>query len=448
MPNERLRSAMRENGVTIKDLARTVGVDEKTVTRWLEGRTPYPRHREAVATHLGHEQATLWPTVFVKKSIRVSLASADPLSSSEETAETQFYPMTEHIDDALSVGGARATLRRSDKTNGGDATNHMSLDVFGDEKSLTPFGGAVFGAGRIDADYVQVIRASSQHFVALDSMHGGNDIFPFAVRIFRTAHGKLGRVPLSVAIQRELEATTGEAGEVAAWLAYDADQQSLSRQIYEALLLSRLAGDRQMELFELTHLAMQSIYLNRPREAMRIADDAIDNGRLAPRVAALFDIRRGRAFSQCGERERAFDTLDRARSALTGSIANNDPKWTWWVDDAELIWHRAMAHAELGEWRLAVPLFKEAADLRAGYRRASYNDAVHFLDALVRVHAWQDAEQVIISDVMPRVGEVGSMRSTNLLLRIIERIEKSRNAATSTLVDSAVSLRRFIELAA
>jgi hypothetical protein len=253
-------------------------------------------------------------------------------------------------------------------------------------------------------------------------------------------------VSIPARIQRDLEAATGEAGEVAAWLAYDADRQSVSRQIInEALLLSHLAGDRQMELFELSHLAMQSIYLNRPREAMRIAGDITDNENLAPRVAAVFDIRRARALAQSGDGKRAFDTLDKARSVLSNGITSRDPQWTWWADEAELIWHSAMAHADLGEWGRAVPLFKQSTDLRAHYRRAGYNDAVHFLDSLVHVRAWRDAEQVIINDVMTKVGEVGSMRTTNLLLRITERIENSRNVATSTLVDSAADLRRSIK---
>ncbi|MEU8244743.1 hypothetical protein [Nonomuraea sp. NPDC048916] len=320
-----------------------------------------------------------------------------------------------------------------------------ACDPPGDEEGLILSAEKANSASRVDADYVQAIRESNQHFVAIDGLCGGNDILPLAVRIFRAAHGKIGDASLRPAIQRDLEAATGEAGEVAAWLAYDADRQSLSRQIiHEALFLSRLAGDREMELFELTHLAMQSLYLRRPREAMRIADNALDDRTIPPRVVALFDIRRGRALAQYGERERALRTLDKARSALTGSITARDPKWTWWVNEAEVIWHKATAHAELGEWHNAVPLFKEATDLKSSSRRSRYNDHVHFLDSLVHVHAWEDAERTIINDVIPQVGEVGSARTTNLLRRIIDRIEKSRAVATSTLVDSAADLRQLL----
>ena len=50
MPNERLRALLLERGVTPAKLAEAVLVDAKTIERWIvKGRTPYRRHRYAVA---------------------------------------------------------------------------------------------------------------------------------------------------------------------------------------------------------------------------------------------------------------------------------------------------------------------------------------------------------------------------------------------------------------
>ena len=50
MANERLRALLLERGETPDKLAETVGVDPKTVERWItRGRTPYRAHRYAVA---------------------------------------------------------------------------------------------------------------------------------------------------------------------------------------------------------------------------------------------------------------------------------------------------------------------------------------------------------------------------------------------------------------
>ncbi|TDD20760.1 XRE family transcriptional regulator [Nonomuraea diastatica] len=43
------------------DVAAALAVDPKTVTRWLQGRVPYPRHRWAVADLLHVNEADLWP---------------------------------------------------------------------------------------------------------------------------------------------------------------------------------------------------------------------------------------------------------------------------------------------------------------------------------------------------------------------------------------------------
>src|SRR5690348_2986473 len=61
MANERLRSAMLERGVTQAALAEAAGVDPKSVERWVAGRTPYRRHRYAVAALLEVDEVYLWP---------------------------------------------------------------------------------------------------------------------------------------------------------------------------------------------------------------------------------------------------------------------------------------------------------------------------------------------------------------------------------------------------
>ena len=62
MANERLRGALLERGVTPDELAVAIEVDVKTIERWItKGRTPYRRHRYAVASFLRMEETYLWP---------------------------------------------------------------------------------------------------------------------------------------------------------------------------------------------------------------------------------------------------------------------------------------------------------------------------------------------------------------------------------------------------
>ncbi|MCE7080704.1 helix-turn-helix domain-containing protein [Streptomyces sp. ST2-7A] len=62
MPNEKLRSAILARGLSVRDLADRLGVDPKTVERWItKGITPYRRHQYATASALGVDAALLWP---------------------------------------------------------------------------------------------------------------------------------------------------------------------------------------------------------------------------------------------------------------------------------------------------------------------------------------------------------------------------------------------------
>ena len=82
MPNERLRAALLERGVNTSQLAEAVGVDHKTVERWVNGRLPYRRHRFAIASHLGFDETYLWPNAL----------SRDQVASASEAEIIAVYP--------------------------------------------------------------------------------------------------------------------------------------------------------------------------------------------------------------------------------------------------------------------------------------------------------------------------------------------------------------------
>jgi transcriptional regulator with XRE-family HTH domain len=59
--NENLHRALLRARLSDEDVAARLEVDPKTVRRWLEGRTPYLRHRWALAGLLDLDEANLWP---------------------------------------------------------------------------------------------------------------------------------------------------------------------------------------------------------------------------------------------------------------------------------------------------------------------------------------------------------------------------------------------------
>jgi transcriptional regulator with XRE-family HTH domain len=76
MQNERLRAALLEHGLTPAALGEEVGVDPKTVERWVTlGRLPYRRTRYMVASRLGVDEAYLWPEALSKEQVAAASQS-------------------------------------------------------------------------------------------------------------------------------------------------------------------------------------------------------------------------------------------------------------------------------------------------------------------------------------------------------------------------------------
>ncbi|MER7573045.1 helix-turn-helix transcriptional regulator [Streptomyces sp. NPDC126514] len=61
MSNERLRSALLAQNMTIQGLAEAIDVNPKTIERWItQGKVPYRRHQYATAAVLKVDVTTLW----------------------------------------------------------------------------------------------------------------------------------------------------------------------------------------------------------------------------------------------------------------------------------------------------------------------------------------------------------------------------------------------------
>jgi len=79
MANERLRAAMLTRGLTPSAVAAEIGVDRKTVERWIaHDRPPYRQHRHAVAALVREDEAYLWPTA-VSADERKAVAQSEVL---------------------------------------------------------------------------------------------------------------------------------------------------------------------------------------------------------------------------------------------------------------------------------------------------------------------------------------------------------------------------------
>jgi hypothetical protein len=111
MPNERLRSAIAAHELTTTRCAELLGVDPKTVERWVtRDRVPHRVHRTATARLLGVEETYLWPSVVHDQRTlsagRAELVEFYPSRSSvpPELWRSLIDQATGHIDVLVFAG--------------------------------------------------------------------------------------------------------------------------------------------------------------------------------------------------------------------------------------------------------------------------------------------------------------------------------------------------------
>ena len=261
-------------------------------------------------------------------------------------------------------------------------------------------------------DAAAAVRATSAHIVALDARFGSRDLVDTAVRAAALAH----RTAMArFDADREVLATAAEAQQVAGWVTFDAERPDLSRRMsLEALLSARTAGDRSMEHFVLGQLAMTDTHLHQPLEAAQICDSALSDG-VKGSVRTMFTLRAARAAAQMGEHTRAHDLINRTRSGYLDGPRLGDPAWAWWLSEAEISWHHAMIYADTGQWSKAAEHFAAACQGPDRYAWAASIYQASLLWALAHAQAWEEAEAVLVRDVLPRQGAVASVRTQRML---------------------------------
>jgi hypothetical protein len=275
-----------------------------------------------------------------------------------------------------------------------------------------------------DHDYVDAVHAAIRHLVGLEVQHGGDGVAPLALRLFHSVRGRLAAGGHPPHLERDLTAAAGELAEVAAWLLHDADRQEAARRLNtEALRLSRLAGDRSIELLTMANMAFVSLFLGRPGEALTLARAALADDRLTNRQRVIFRLREARSLAQLGARSDALRAAAEAAAAFEDGATRDDPAWSWWIDSSEVTGHVAWTCVEAGEPGMAAPILQRSVEASPpGHANNHVFRLARFLGATVDAGAWSDAEEVA-GRVLPAVAQVRSGRAVRLLRRSLGRIE-------------------------
>lgn len=269
---------------------------------------------------------------------------------------------------------------------------------------------------RLHADDVERTYGTIRHLIDLDRQHGADDLSAVAMSAFRAAQGKVARGLVDPEVAVDARRAVAELAEVCGWLAYDADQQELSRMMFnEARLTAELAGDWHLETFCRDLLAMQALHIGRPEEALLMAQRAVAHPRIHGRMGAIFHLRRGRALAELGAEQGALDALARSRAELAGGMTSADSPWTWWIHEAEVCLHESLANSALGLHAQAAELSQRSMELLPPGQVRDWSVYLAYrVGVLVRAHAWDDAV-VALGELRRRWPQTHSTRTANLV---------------------------------
>jgi transcriptional regulator with XRE-family HTH domain len=197
MANERLRVALLEQGLTPAKLAEQIGVDTKTIERWIgQDRKPYRKNRYKVAALLKSDEAYLWPGALSGEQVaeagksEVVLVYSHRWAVPREAWERLFSQAEQQIDVLVYSGlflaedsGLRKLLQRKARDGvhirlalgdpDSEGVRQRGIDEgIGDEFPAKIRNGEAYFKGLMDVGGVEVRRHST---VLYNSFYRGDD---------------------------------------------------------------------------------------------------------------------------------------------------------------------------------------------------------------------------------------------------------------------------------
>ncbi|MBV9013094.1 MAG: helix-turn-helix domain-containing protein [Pseudonocardiales bacterium] len=290
---------------------------------------------------------------------------------------------------------------------------------------------------RVDAAHVRYLRAVLARLRSQDRTVGGGALLPQALRHFAHARRMLDESDYSATIGRELLVVTTDLGIDSAWLAYDANNQMLARQLYgEAALLADSAGDNAQRAYLYANMVQQSNWIARytggkylAREALRFADRAADAARYepSPTLHSLISLRRSLAHARLGDEVAFRSAITAAKRELDRGPHEADSWRTQFVSHSEVTGHEALGRAQLGKPTQAVQLYQSVLDDTARSPRDLANYRADLAGALVQAG---DIEQAIAQGLMV-LPDLGTTLTSGRVLQRLRPVRAAADTATA-----------------
>jgi transcriptional regulator with XRE-family HTH domain len=296
---------------------------------------------------------------------------------------------------------------------------------------------------RVDSAHIRYFHASVEKLYTKDQSVGGGALIHDGLRLYHRARIMLDEADYSEEIGRQLMSTVGELAVCAGWLAYDANDQDLSRELYsEARLLADQSGDHGLAIRAMEKMSLQSVALSQrsglsggAREAVRLSMRAAELARhdSSPQLHALLAAREAIAHAAVGDSQGFHGSISRAWREVDRGFTDDAPAWLRFVTSSEITVHEAKGHLYLGDHLSASRLYRTSLDATLGNRNcANYRAQLAAALAASGDVSAAVAEAMIVLPALD-TGHIISLR-TLAELEPVRRVQHKIQGATSSVL--------------
>ncbi len=429
--------ARKAAGYTQETLASAMRVDPTTVGNWERGDSePQPHRRTKLANLLGVTQSEL-------EDLLLEAAKSDPKSVAALSSTPEISPMrlvhespiashtpryVESLDQALvqlsTVAGideAGALGPWASAFAGGLPAQAIRAWHIGPTQSDLQHDGAPVRLRDVDE-----IIATTKSLDQLDRQFSGDYCRNLAVKYLADRVLPLVRRPASDSVRSELFQAAAVLCEVIGYMAYDAQLHGLAQHYFgQALRLTQEAGHPAYGAFVLATMSHQALYLDRPDQALTLAQAARRSPvlRSAAAVTTEAAMLEATANAALGDTDASKDALRRAEASYERhDSAGEAPYWMAHWDDAVFASFASTAWLDLGELQVAEPYLQTLSRGTGGQVRRQVFAAGQRARAALLEH---DMEQCAHYGTMAAeaAAATGSKRSHRIVRDLLVRLE-------------------------
>jgi transcriptional regulator with XRE-family HTH domain len=295
--------------------------------------------------------------------------------------------------------------------------------------------------------HVRYLQASLDSLYVRDRTVGGGALLGEALRHWQRARRMLDESVYTDSLGHDLVVLTGRLADFSGWLAFDAGNVSLARQMYShGLLLTGNAGEPLLSARLLAHQSGLSSYIasksmsadlagvrrGLAREAVRFAQQAADVARHEPMpgLHVVIALRHAYAASLLGNQQEFRSAITRARHELDRGPRADDPEWVRNIGESAIIEEEARGYVNLGDPARGADLYRRALEDELSPRARAYKGAM-LAGALFQQGAWEDAITEGAAVLPTLASGVTSIRTLNELrpLRAVDGPHTEERAA-------------------